>query len=194
MYRTLVSVHVPQPHPSVSGSPLDRGFDDDGARWTPGSLAPAAVPVRYAGFWRRYVAGWIDSLVLSPLQLMLWYLLTLPLNQCNLEEPAGLNLWKLVLGTLLLLAAWFLLGMLIGWIYAAAMLSSSRQATLGMLALGIVATGLSGERISFARASGRHFASYLSQATFWIGFLMQPFTERRQALHDLIANTLVIRR
>jgi uncharacterized RDD family membrane protein YckC len=37
-------------------------------------------------------------------------------------------------------------------------------ATLGKLALGIVVTDLSGGRISFARASGRHAARFLSTA------------------------------
>jgi uncharacterized RDD family membrane protein YckC len=77
-------------------------------------------------------------------------------------------------------------------LYFAILESSVWQATLGKRALGVVVTDLSGDRISFGRATGRHFAHYLS-AIFLIGFLVQPFTAKRQALHDKIAGTLVVR-
>ena len=52
--------------------------------------------------------------------------------------------------------------------------------------------GLSGESISFWRATGRYFGKYVSVLVL-IGYLIQPFTENKQALHDLMAGTLVIR-
>ena len=81
----------------------------------------------------------------------------------------------------------------IGWIYCAGSESSSWQATPGKRILGIAVTDLAGSRISFARASGRYLAESLSSALFLIGYLVQPFTERRQALHDVLAGTLVVR-
>ena len=71
--------------------------------------------------------------------------------------------------------------------------SSSRQATVGKMALGLKVTDLEGRRISFARASGRHFAKYISGMILLIGYIMAGFTERKQALHDMIAGTLVQR-
>jgi uncharacterized RDD family membrane protein YckC len=71
--------------------------------------------------------------------------------------------------------------------------SSSRQATVGKMTLGLKVTDLAGRRISFARASGRYFAKYVSSMTLLIGYIMAGFTERKQALHDIIAGTLVIR-
>jgi uncharacterized RDD family membrane protein YckC len=79
------------------------------------------------------------------------------------------------------------------WIYEASMESSSRQATVGKMALGLKVTDLEGRRISFARASGRHFAKYISGMILLIGYIMAGFTERKQALHDMIAGTLVQR-
>lgn len=79
------------------------------------------------------------------------------------------------------------------WIYEAAMESSSKQATLGKMALGLKVTDLEGRRISFARATGRHFAKLLSGMILLIGYIMAGFTERKQALHDMIAGTLVQR-
>ena len=79
------------------------------------------------------------------------------------------------------------------WIYEAVMESSSKQATLGKMALGLKVTDLEGRRISFARATGRHFAKLLSGMILLVGYIMAGFTERKQALHDMIAGTLVQR-
>ena len=69
--------------------------------------------------------------------------------------------------------------------------SSVHQATLGKRALGIKVTDSNGRRISWKHAVGRWFAAALSYLTMYIGFLMAAFTERRQALHDMVAGTLV---
>ena len=61
------------------------------------------------------------------------------------------------------------------------------------MALGLKVTDLQGKRISFARATGRHFAKLLSGMILLIGYIMAGLTERKQALHDMIAGTLVVR-
>jgi uncharacterized RDD family membrane protein YckC len=58
---------------------------------------------------------------------------------------------------------------------------------------GLKVTDLYGNRISFERATGRHFAKILSAMILCIGYLMVAFTERKQGLHDLLAGTLVRR-
>jgi uncharacterized RDD family membrane protein YckC len=78
------------------------------------------------------------------------------------------------------------------WLYYALMESSSKQATLGKLALGIVVTDLNGNRISFGRATGRYFGKIVSGMIFAIGYIMAGFTEKKQALHDMIASCLVV--
>ncbi len=79
------------------------------------------------------------------------------------------------------------------WLYEAVMESSSYQATLGKMILGMKVSDLYGNRISFARATGRHFAKILSAMILCIGFIMVGLTERKQGLHDLVAGTLVPR-
>ena len=69
--------------------------------------------------------------------------------------------------------------------------SSSTQATLGKMAMSIVVTDISGNRVSFGRATGRHFAKIISAIILYIGYLMIAFTEKKQGLHDIIADTLV---
>ena len=88
-----------------------------------------------------------------------------------------------------------LLGFAIGvggsWLYEALMESSARQATLGKMIFQMKVTDLFGNRISFARATGRYFAKWLSGLTLFIGYIIAGFTERKQALHDMVAGTLV---
>jgi len=72
------------------------------------------------------------------------------------------------------------------------MLASEKQATLGKMAMGLIVTDDNNQRLTFGRATGRHFAKYLSGLALGIGFVMAAFTERKQALHDMIAGTLVV--
>ena len=82
---------------------------------------------------------------------------------------------------------------LIPWLYSAYQESSESQATIGKRMLGIRVTDLSGNRISFGQATGRHFGKILSSLICSIGFIMAGFTEKKQALHDMLASTLVVR-
>jgi len=79
------------------------------------------------------------------------------------------------------------------WLYDALMTSSSKQGTLGKIVFRLKVVDLNGARISFARATGRFFAKILSGMILNIGYIMAGFTERKQALHDMIAGTFVLR-
>jgi len=121
----------------------------------------------YAGFWIRFVAFLIDCVILA-------------------------------VATGVVTAGTFGAGVVLSffgpWLYEAFMLSSEWQATVGKRAMSIVVTDINGNRISFARATGRHFAKYLSAFLLFIGFIMAAFTAKKQALHDMIAETLVVSR
>ncbi|OWY18211.1 hypothetical protein B6N25_16495 [Sphingobacteriales bacterium TSM_CSS] len=80
----------------------------------------------------------------------------------------------------------------IWWLYFALMESSDRQATIGKRMMGLKVTDLKGRKLTFGKASGRFFAKILSWMTLLIGFFMAFFTEKRQALHDLITGCLVV--
>ena len=118
----------------------------------------------YAGFWVRAGAFVID-----------WVFLAVVLTVLAMMSSVGV-----------------IFGLAIPWIYEALMLSGERQATLGKMALGIVITDSAGGRLTFGRATGRHFAKYLSSLLFGIGFIMAAFTERKQALHDFLAQSLAV--
>ncbi|MBL7804490.1 MAG: RDD family protein [Saprospiraceae bacterium] len=155
-----------------------------------------APPLRYAGFWERFVAMLIDSIILGIASNILTtiFFQTNSFTQPELdpfdEEGALASLMEFYM-TLL---PGMILSMVINWLYFAYMESSENQATLGKMALGLKVTDLNGGRITFARATGRHFAKYLSSLTLLIGYIMAAFTERRQALHDIVASTLVFKK
>jgi uncharacterized RDD family membrane protein YckC len=150
-------------------------------------LRPRARVV-YAGFWLRAAAYVVDSILLN---LTVGLLIIGPLM-----EHAGLspgNPWVLVTGSSRQVIAVELLMFMVFWPYWAAMESSLWQATLGKRIFGLVVLDRAGKRISFARATGRYFAKVLS-SVFFIGFIMAAFTEKKQALHDILASTLVVRK
>jgi len=131
--------------------------------------------MEYSGFWRRFVAYVIDNILLS----VVFWLLVLVLG--GIAGDGG------VFGAYTLAA--------IGWLlYYAAMESSSNQAAVGKMALGIKVTDLEGNRISFGRALGRNLAKIISVLIFYIGFIMAAFTAKKQALQDMIAGTLVVKK
>ena len=83
----------------------------------------------------------------------------------------------------------------LGWLYFAGMESSERQATFGKSVVSLRVTDLEGRRLSFKHATGRFFAKIVSGLIpLAIGYIMAGFTEKKQALHDMIAGTLVLQR
>ena len=78
-------------------------------------------------------------------------------------------------------------------LYWALMQSSARQATLGKALCGLKVTDAAGERISLPRALAREAAKIISSLTLLIGYVIAAFTTRKQALHDFVAATTVVR-
>lgn len=134
----------------------------------------AATADLYAGFWRRLAAFIID-----------WLIIVIP--TAIVFAPFGVNDFQNGRYT-----GFGLLRSLIYLAYFALMESSSYQATLGKMALGIKVTDIDGNKLTFARALGRNAAKYISAIICLVGFIIAAFTARKQALHDLIAGTYVI--
>lgn len=162
-----------------------------------GWQAPAAAPaVAYAGFWLRFVAIIIDAIVLGFVGWMIFLPFAASTGYGMREiftggRPQRAEDFFPLIGMMFRLAA---IRTVLNWLYFSLLESSSWQATLGKKALGLEVTDLAGRRISFGRATGRFFAKYISAIILMIGFLMAGFTEKKQALHDILAGTLVIRK
>jgi uncharacterized RDD family membrane protein YckC len=152
----------------------------------------------YAGFWLRLVAYIIDSIV-----LVLGFVIVIGVvaaivgagffRSIGENMSGGENFFAPVALLVILMFAFASLAG--GWLYYAWFESSQYQATPGKLALGLFVTDMEGRRVSFARASGRFFAKLITGLIpLFIGYIMAGFTEKKQALHDMIASCLVLRR
>jgi uncharacterized RDD family membrane protein YckC len=195
--RVDAAAPAPQPPlPPVATMPIGTGYA------TSGPIHPtAAMPIGtgysyaatmqppthlvYAGFWLRFVAIFIDAIILSPL-IFIYLGLDFAVMAANDQGT------KIALGIALVLL-WLVI--FIGqWLYFALQESSRAQATLGKRLMGIQVTDRQGNRVGFGRATGRYFGKIISNFTLFIGFMMAGWTQRKQALHDMLADTLVVRK
>ena len=158
-----------------------------------------ATNVTYAGFWLRLVAHLVDGVIVGAAMLILvvplFFLMggvalfsSFPREVGEHPDPAQIGA---LLSLVFVLAGVAILGQ---WLYFAYLESGEKQGTWGKQMLGIYVTDLTGNRISFGRASGRFFAKIISGLIpLGIGYIMAGITERKQALHDMIASCLVLR-
>lgn len=138
----------------------------------------------YADFASRLAAYLIDGVVIYMISFTFGLAFALILGLLQLGGLADTVSMNFFFDTL---------GIIVTWLYFSIMESSSKQATLGKMALKLKVTDLEGNRITFGRATGRYFAKILSCMILFIGYFMVLFTEKKQALHDIIAGTLVIK-
>ena len=122
----------------------------------------------YSSFFRRFVASVIDIFVI---------LLFIALIQFILGVMGG-TFFNIII-------------FLMGWNYFALQESSTRKGTVGKQAMNLIVTDLDGNKISFMQATKRFLGKFLAAIPFFAGFLLIFFTEKRQALHDIIAKTVV---
>ena len=155
-----------------------------------GEPQTVARKVAYAGFWLRVMAWLVDSLVLV-IPTLLAAALVVAFLGLELPPPEEMTFGKMPpMRFFIPMEATFLT---VHWLYFALMESSSWQGTLGKRALSIGVSDLQGRRISFGRASGRFFGKAISGMTFLVGYAMAGFTARKQALHDILAECLVVK-
>lgn len=157
---------------------------------------PPIPGVQYAGFWRRFVAIILDGILLlilmSPLNMLLLsdsksYFAVVFHNMLNPTDP-----WMFSIDAIIRESWVSIITSFIAFFYFASFESSRLQATPGKIALGIRVTDMLGQRLSFWAAGGRYVAKFVSQFTLFIGYIMAGITPKQQALHDELADTLVI--
>jgi uncharacterized RDD family membrane protein YckC len=156
---------------------------------------------RFATVGQRFVALLIDLALVVPAFCVLIYLvntlLALPVeygSMLQLEHPLKMNKFA-VEHFVELVILYSFLKFAVVYSYSAFLESSRWQATVGKMLCGLqVVDARDGERISFRRATGRFLGKVLSSNTLLAGFALALFTKRRQALHDLLARTLVVQK
>jgi uncharacterized RDD family membrane protein YckC len=171
------------------GEPLADSPEEHGTQ-NAAVYIPARKPVVYAGFWFRAAAYFLDTATLG---FVLGATVLGPILRNNHVGPSVQDAWKFYTGDSPQATALLLLIQLVSWLYFAAFESSPWQATPGKKVMGLRVTDLEGRRLSFLRASGRYFGKIVSWLLFGIGFAMAGFTEKKQALHDMLAGCLVLK-
>jgi uncharacterized RDD family membrane protein YckC len=166
----------------------------------------AFAAVQYAGFWRRFAAYFIDGIIVGA---VFWIIAIIGFGgmfgglMMHARHSHNFNYSynsdgtyngdpAVVMSMIMMCLAFAAVAAIGGWLYFGLMESSAKQGTLGKMAVGIKVTDLQGNRISFGRATGRYFSKILSGLILYIGYMMAGFTEKKQALHDMIAGTLVV--
>ena len=172
----------------------------------PPMAASAQVSARlpYGGFWLRFVAAFVDGLIVGiPFWIVVMVLIfmsggfgmlihRIPQDTHPVDPREAMALLAPFFMAFFL--GWFVF-LILQWLYFAGMESSARQATFGKSVMSLRVTNYEGQRISFSHATGRYFAKIISGLVpLAIGYIMAGFTEKKQALHDLIAGTLVVRK
>jgi uncharacterized RDD family membrane protein YckC len=138
--------------------------------------------LRYAGFWLRLGALLIDAVLLAIVNVVLIALFGgFNVDPSDPSAGAGVGLANGI-------------GGLINIAYFTLMEGGPRQATLGKSLLGLKVSDADGNPIGYGRALLRNIAKIVSSLILGIGYLMAAFTARKQALHDMIASTLVLKR
>lgn len=148
----------------------------------PGSGLSEDREWEYGGFWLRFVATFVDGIVIA---IPNWLIMFGGMYVADILPGNGLD------GAFVFI---MILPYALSWAYHAGMESSSYQATLGKMAVGLRVVDEDGQRITFLRATGRYWAKMLGMMMCYVGVVMVAFTERKQGLHDLMAGTLVVRR
>jgi uncharacterized RDD family membrane protein YckC len=172
-----------------------------------GSALPAAAPgaiamagaVKYAGFWLRFVASFIDGLVLA-IPIIILGIFSFASAMPLIMRDRGDR--RMAMMTLLPHLAFFVILIAVGsWLYWGLMESSTWQATLGKRAMGLYVTDMAGNRASFGKTTGRFFAGrgigsipYLGGLYYLVDCICAGVTDRKQAIHDMIAGCLVMRK
>jgi uncharacterized RDD family membrane protein YckC len=167
-----------------------------------GAQAPVvAANVGYAGFWLRFVAAIIDGLVIGIPLAPIYLIMILPTLR-NMQDPQAMRdpaaLMRIMGPSIGLIV---LVSMVASWLYWGLCESSKWQATLGKKALGLYVTDTDGNRATFGRTSARYFAGrfiwsipYVGGMYLLVDAICAGVTEKKQAIHDMIAGCLVLRR
>lgn len=159
------------------------------------SIRRQASPVRYAGFWRRVAAVILDLVIMCPAIVAsiaaftslavpgvdgkMWFETFAAEDHITLQTVKDASAFAFAI--FLALAPYYIVTEISGW-----------QATLGKRIVGLRVVDVNGNRIGLRRATVRYAARILSHAPWMLGFVMAGFTAKKQALHDIVAGTLVV--
>ena len=192
------------PHPGYPAAPPHPGYGQAPPGYAPPGYAPPGYAPQgyagaqgYGGFWIRVAAYLLDSLIVGlPLGILITVIMSVviggQIGQIDPNDPRQVEeLASRFFGVYLILYG---VAIVVIWLYDAILTSSAAGATIGKRICGLRVVRSDGAPIGFGRASGRFFAKILSAFILYIGFIMAGFTDRKRALHDMICDTVVLKK
>ena len=188
----------PPPQPPQNWQPPQQPVAQPPQAWPPPPQGVAAAPLPYAGFWKRFFAYLIDGVIINAVFFVVVGVVVLVIGGgAVISGSESLQDFAAALtGLVILLIVVMFLGLIVAvWLYFAKMESSPSKATIGKRVMGIYVTDLQGQRLTFGKATARFFSKIITNLIpAGIGWILAGFTEKKQALHDMIVGTLVMRR
>jgi len=154
----------------------------------------------YAGFWKRFLAyiidaiiiGCIDWIILAPLLTAIGFSVAGGFPFSDLSSMDELDITALIATISAMFGIAWIVKRVVDILYHSLMESSKFQGSVGKLALGVIVTDINGGKLDFTKALVRNICKIISGMILGIGYIMAGLTEKKQALHDLIAGTLVV--
>jgi uncharacterized RDD family membrane protein YckC len=155
----------------------------------------------YAGFWLRFVAYIVDYIIIQVAQSIIIFpvlgmfgITFFSFNEdFDWEYMSEGEIIALIAAGIGAAGAAITIALVIQVLYYSLMEASKYQATVGKLVLGLKVTDMNGDALDFPKAFIRNLAKILSGMILMIGYIIAGFTDKKQALHDIIAGALVIR-
>lgn len=158
--------------------------------------------MEYASIGKRFIAMLIDGVITYLISNGISYAVgfafqssstAMPDINALQADPENISLWLQQFTPLIdLLVIDLLLTVLVIWLYYAIFESSGMQATPGKMVMGMKITDIDGDPIGFGMATGRYLGKLISGFLFGFPYIIALFTSKKQAMHDLLAGTIVI--
>ena len=136
----------------------------------------------YAGFWIRFAAYVVDSLICMVVLAPYWFYTYGQMMDMSVDQIQPYTAWDLIVSLVMLaIFIWF-------WV--------KKGATPGKMLFGLqIRDAKTGQFISVPKALLRYLIGYtISGLVFGLGFIWIAFDKKKQGWHDKIASTVVVKR
>ena len=171
----------------INQAPVTPAAASEPARYEPITRDVTNEYTSYAGFWIRFLAVFIDNVIISFIMLPFNMVIQFSAMSSTMkgQQPTMPSLSVILL--------YAVIAILAPWLYFSLQESSAKMSTVGKRVCGLTVTDLEGQQISFAKATGRFIVSNISLLIMGIGYIMAAFTQKKQTLHDMAVGTVVIK-